>query len=135
MNAKTRKTIVLLLLLSIAGVPATTAFASFSLMTIPVEISKDSGPMDVDLGTVAQHDASHHSASHDIDEQVVKTSGHCDTNTANCNQCDTCSHCINLTDTSYIKALSSVDRYIISNYSDLYRSVDQALLLRPPIRS
>ena len=113
--------------------PVATAFASISSLNTPIEVSTDNDL--IDSNTDAQQDYSHHAPSHDMGEHAAKASGHCDINKANCNQCDTCGHCINLTDSSCPKSLPSIDQHISSNYPDLYRSVDQTLLLRPPIHS
>ena len=133
MISKTHKTIVYLLLLSITAIPIATAFASISSLNTPLEVATDNHLIDSNVH--GQQDYSHHASSHDMDEHAAKASDHCDTNKANCSQCDTCSHCINLADTSYPKSLPSIDQHISPNYSHLYRSVDQTLLLRPPIHS
>lgn len=135
MTLKKHKTIIYLLLLSMAAMPVASAFASISSLITPVENSVDAGPAGENIQSGVQHDSSQHSSSHDMSDHVAKASDHCDTSKANCNQCDDCSHCINLVGSSYLKQLPLLDHHIISNFSDLYRSVDQALFLRPPIRS
>jgi len=135
MTPKKYKAIIYLLLLSIAAMPMASAFASISSLITSVENSVDAGSVDVNIQSGVQHNSSQHSSSHDMSDHVAKASDQCDTSKANCNQCDNCSHCINLVGCSYLKQLPLLDHHIISNISDLYRSVDQSLVLRPPIRS
>lgn len=129
------KAIIYLLLLSIVAMPVASAFASIASGMTPVEFAVDAEEVALHAQPGAQHDSSHHSSNPDMSDHVVKTAEHCDTSKANCNQCDDCSHCVNLIGCSSSKPAPLFGHYISSRYPDLYRSVDQSLLLRPPIRS
>ena len=129
------KAIIYLLLLSIVMMPVASAFASIASVMTPVEFAVDADRVHLQIQSDVKHDSSQPLSSHDMSDHVVKTADHCDTSKAYCNQCDDCSHCANLVGRSSSKLLPLLDHYITSSFPDLYRSVDQTLLLRPPIRS
>ena len=129
----TKKFIIYVLLLSITSMPIATAFATIPSFIAPIEFTTNSNEIaESSSHNLGEHDTTQLS-SHDLNKHTAMAPDHCDASNANCKQCNNCSHCINLTDNVYQKSLLSIDQYVYSNYSDQFRSVDQNLLLRPPI--
>lgn len=131
MCRKNKKYVAYLLILCIVLMPLQSLWAS----SFPIVNSTGPDWSPNNNSSHSEHGSFHQTPTKSVDDYIaVKASSHCNSKQDGCNQCDSCSHCLNLLDSSVIPVKHQPDR-ITTSYSTHYKSIDQSSLFRPPIRS